>query len=108
MLVYTDMDTHARDVVERYYAAFGARRNEWQDLVTDDVVFDGPVQHARGQGRVRRPDDAVSERAPRHTTVAASRRRKHGHVDVKFVIEAPNGQRLTCPVAKWAIVSDGR
>jgi hypothetical protein len=23
--------------------------NEWQDLVADDVVFDGPVQHARGK-----------------------------------------------------------
>ena len=40
---------HARDVVERYYLAFDAHSEEWQDLVTDDVVFDGPVQHARGR-----------------------------------------------------------
>ena len=43
------MHTQARDVVERYYAAFDAHRNKWQDLVADDVVFDGPVQHAQGK-----------------------------------------------------------
>jgi hypothetical protein len=48
-LVYMRMHTHAQDVVERYYAAFDAHRNEWQDLVTDDVVFEGPLQHARGK-----------------------------------------------------------
>jgi ketosteroid isomerase-like protein len=26
----------------------------------------------------------------------------------EFVIEAPNGQQLTCPVAEWATVNDGR
>jgi hypothetical protein len=44
-----DTHTHARDVIDRYYAAFDAHRNEWQDLVADDVVFEGPVQHARGK-----------------------------------------------------------
>ena len=48
-VVYMGMHTDARDVVERYYAAFNAHRNEWQDLVADDVVFDGPVQRARGK-----------------------------------------------------------
>ena len=45
------MQTHtqAQDVVERYYAAFDAHANDWQDLVSDDVIFDGPVQHARGK-----------------------------------------------------------
>jgi hypothetical protein len=43
------MHTGAQDVVERYYAAFDAHGNAWQQLVTDDVVFDGPVQHARGR-----------------------------------------------------------
>jgi ketosteroid isomerase-like protein len=26
----------------------------------------------------------------------------------EFVIDAPNGERLTCPVAEWATVVDGR
>jgi Nuclear transport factor 2 (NTF2) domain len=43
------MQTHAQDVVERYYAAFDAHRNDWQDLVSDDVVFEGPVQDAQGK-----------------------------------------------------------
>ena len=41
--------TDARDVVERYYASFDKHGNDWQGLVTDDVVFEGPVQHARGK-----------------------------------------------------------
>jgi hypothetical protein len=43
------MQTQARDVVEQYYSAFDAHSEHWKDLVTDDVVFDGPVQHARGK-----------------------------------------------------------
>ena len=48
-LVYLSMHIHAQDAVDRYYAASDAHRNEWQDLVTDDVVFEGPLQHARGE-----------------------------------------------------------
>ena len=43
------MQTQAQGVVERYYSAFDALSEDWKDLVTDDVVFDGPVQHARGK-----------------------------------------------------------
>jgi hypothetical protein len=43
------MTTQAGDVVAQYYAAFDSHRDEWQDLVSDDVLFDGPVQHARGK-----------------------------------------------------------
>jgi hypothetical protein len=80
-LVYMGVHTHAQDVVERYYAAFDAHRHEWQDLVTDDVMFAGPLQHAR-QGRIRRLDNAISERTPRNTTVAANRGWKHRHVAI--------------------------
>jgi RNA polymerase sigma-70 factor (ECF subfamily) len=43
------MQTHAQAVVERYYAAFDPHRNDWQDLITDDVVFEGPA----GRGPLR-------------------------------------------------------
>ena len=48
-VVYTCMTTQAGDVVALYYAAFDSHRDGWQDLVTDDVLFDGPVQHAHGK-----------------------------------------------------------
>ncbi len=107
-LVYTDMDTHARDVVERYYAAFDAHRNEWQDLVTDDVVFEGPVQHARGKAAFV---DLTAQFLGAHRATRLLRRIADGSTVTsmfEFVIEAPNGQQLTCPVAEWATVSDGR
>ena len=108
MLVYMVMDTHAQDVVEQYYAAFDAYRNDWQDLVTDDVVFDGPLQHARGKvefveltaqflGAHR--STRLLERISDRNTVTSM---------FEFVVDAPNGQQLTCPVAEWATVRDGR
>ena len=99
---------HAQDVVERYYAAFDAHRNDWQDLVTDDVVFDGPVQHARGKA------DFVGMTAQflgAHRATRLLRRIADENTVTslfEFVIDAPNGQQLTCPVSEWATVRDGR
>jgi hypothetical protein len=45
------MHTNACDVIERYYQAFDAHGTDWQNMVTDDVVFEGPVQHARANRR---------------------------------------------------------
>jgi hypothetical protein len=66
------MQTHAQEVVERYYAALDAHCNDWQDLVTDDVAFEGPVQHARGQAAFVADDTVTSM--------------------FEFVIQPPNGQ----------------
>ena len=102
------MQTQARDVVERYYAAFDAHSQDWTDLITDDVVFDGPIQHARGKaefvaltqqflhahrgtrllGRVANSDEVASL--------------------LEFTIDAPSGEQLTCTVAEWAMIVDGR
>jgi len=98
VLVYTDLDTHARDVVERYYAAFDAHRDEWQDLVTDDVVFDGPVQHARGKAEFV---DLTRQFLSAHRATRLLQRVADESTVIsmfEFAIDAPNGQRLTCPV----------
>jgi ketosteroid isomerase-like protein len=107
-LVYTGMHTHARDVVERYYAAFDAHQNTWQDLVTDDVVFEGPVQHARGKAEFVK---LTTQFLSAHRATRLLRRIADGDTVTsmfEFVIDAPDGQTLTCPVAEWATVSDGR
>ena len=102
------MQTRAQEVLERYYAAFDAHRNDWQDLVTDDVVFDGPVQHARGKAEfvgltaqflVARRATRLLRRIVERDTVTSL---------LEFVIDAPNGQQLTCPVSEWATVRDER
>ena len=102
------MDTHAREVIERYYVAFDAHRNDWQDLVTDDVVFDGPVQHARGKAAFV---DLTAQFLSAHRATRLLRRIADGDTFTslfEFVIDAPNGQQLMCPVAEWATVTDGR
>jgi ketosteroid isomerase-like protein len=99
--------THARDVIDRYYAAFDAHRNEWQDLVADDVVFEGPVQHARGKAEFV---NLTAQFLGAHRATRLLRRIAEGGTVTslfEFVIEAPNGQQLTCPVAEWATVSEG-
>jgi ketosteroid isomerase-like protein len=102
------MQTHAQDVVERYYAAFDAHRNDWQDLVTDDVVFEGPVQHARGKAEFV---GLTAQFLGAHRATRLLRRIADGDTVTslfEFVIDAPNGQQLTCPVSEWATVQDGR
>ena len=102
------MHTDARDVVERYYAAFDAHQNEWQDLVTDEVVFEGPVLHARGKAEFL---NLTAQFLNAHRATRLLRRIADGNTVTsmfEFVVEAPNGQTLTCPVAEWATVSDGR
>ena len=102
------MQTHAQDVVERYYAAFDAHRNDWQDLVTDDVVFEGPVQHARGKAEFV---GLTAQFLGAHRATRLLRRIADSDTVTslfEFVIDAPNGQQLTCPVSEWATVRDGR
>ena len=102
------MHTHAQDVVERYYAAFDAHRHEWQDLVTEDVVFEGPLQHARGKAEFV---DLTAQFLNAHRATRLLRRIADGNTVTsifEFIVDAPNGQQLTCPVAEWATVSDGR
>jgi len=102
------MHADARDVVERYYAAFDAHQNEWQDLVTDDVVFEGPVQHARGKAEFL---NLTAQFLNAHRATRLLRRIADGNTVTsmfEFVVGTPNGNELTCPVAEWATVSDGR
>ena len=102
------MKTQACDVVERYYAAFDAHTEDWQDLVTDDVVFDGPLQHARGKPEFV---GLTGQFLHAHRETRLLGRMANGNEVAslfEFEIEAPNGQRLTCPVAEWATVLDGR
>jgi len=102
------MHTHAQEVVERYYAAFDAHRHEWQDLVPDDVVFEGPLQRARGKAEFV---GLTQQFLSAHRATRMLRRIADDNTVTsvfEFVIDAPNGQQLRCPVAEWATVSDGR
>ena len=102
------MHTQACDVVERYYATFDAHRNEWQDLVTDDVVFEGPLQHARGKAEFV---GLTAQFLSAHRATRLLRRIADESTVTsifEFVVDAPNGQQRTCPVAEWATVRDGR
>ena len=102
------MQTQAHEVVERYYGAFDAHRNDWQDLVTNDVVFDGPVQHARGKAEFV---EMTAQFLGAHRATRLVRRIANEDTVTslfEFDIAAPNGRELTCPVAEWATVRDGR
>jgi ketosteroid isomerase-like protein len=102
------MQTPAQDVVERYYAAFDAHTQAWQDLVTDDVVFDGPLQHARGKAEFVGLTSQFLD-AHRETRVLGRIANAYEVASqFEFIVQAPNGEVLSCPVAEWATVRDGR
>jgi ketosteroid isomerase-like protein len=107
-LVYMRMQTQARDVIEQYYSAFNAHTEHWQDLVTDDVVFDGLVQHARGKAEFVGLTVQFLQ-AHRETRLLGRMAAGNEVASLfEFAIEAPNGERMTCPVAEWATVVDGK
>ncbi|HEY3059647.1 MAG TPA: nuclear transport factor 2 family protein [Chloroflexota bacterium] len=102
------MHTQPRDVVEQYYSAFDAHGDHWQNLVTDDVVFDGPIQHARGKAEFV---GLTAQFLEAHRSTHLISRIADGNRVAslfEFVVDAPNGQRLTCPVSEWATIVDGR
>ena len=66
------------------------------------------MQHARGKAAFV---DLTAQFLGAHRATRLLRRIADGSTVTslfEFVIEAPNGQQLTCPVAEWATVSDGR
>jgi ketosteroid isomerase-like protein len=98
----------ARDVVERYYAAFDAHNDGWRHLVSDDVALDGPVQHASGKAEFVSLTGQFL-RAHRETRLLSRMDDGDRVASVfEFDIDTPNGERLTCAVAEWATVVDGR
>jgi ketosteroid isomerase-like protein len=102
------MQTQARDVVERYYAALDGHTDGWQELVTDDVAFDGPIQHARGKAEFV---GLTGQFLQAHRETRLLSRIANGNEVAsffEFVIDAPTGERMTCPVAESATVVDGR
>jgi ketosteroid isomerase-like protein len=95
-------------VVTRYYEAFDAHRDGWKDLVTDDVSFVGPLQNARG----RQALVALTEQFLRfHRATRVLRRFEEGDSVCsifEFAVTMPAGKPLTCQVAEWARVDQGR
>jgi ketosteroid isomerase-like protein len=66
------------------------------------------VQHARGKTEFV---NLTAQFLSAHRATRLLRRIADGSTVTsmcEFVIDAPNGQHLTCPVAEWATVSDGR
>ena len=96
------------DVVKRYYEAFDAHRDGWQELVADDVKFDAPIQKARGKQEFI----ALTEQFLHfHQETRLLQRFERGESVCsifEFVMDTPAGQTLTCEVAEWARVDGGR
>ena len=97
----------ALTVVKRYYEAFDAHRDGWQELVADDVVFEAPIQKATGkkefvaltaQFLLFHKETQLLERFERGNSVCSI---------FKFVMSTPAGESLTCEVAEWARVEKG-
>jgi ketosteroid isomerase-like protein len=101
------MHNQASEVVEQYYTAFDAHDDGWQHLVSDDVTFEGPVQRARGKAEFVGLTNMFLQ-AHRETRLLGRLADGNRVASLfEFVIDAPNGERMTCPVAEWATVVDG-
>lgn len=96
------------EVLKKYYEAFDAHRDGWQELVADDVTFDAPIQKTKG----KKEFVALTEQFLHfHKETHLLKRFEQGDSVCsifKFVMNTPAGQPLTCEVAEWARVEEGR
>jgi ketosteroid isomerase-like protein len=97
-----------KEIVGRYYEAFDGHRDGWQDLVAEDVRFDAPMQKANGKQEFValtaqflhfHKETRLLERFEQGDSVCSI---------FEFVMDTPAGQPLTCQVAEWARVKQGR
>jgi ketosteroid isomerase-like protein len=98
----------ALNVVKKYYEAFDAHRDGWQELVADDITFVAPIQKADGKQEFV----ALTAQFLRfHKQTRVLRRFEEGDSVCsifEFVLDTPSGDPLTCQVAEWARVDRGR
>ena len=72
------------------------------------MVFDGPVQRARGKAEFV---GLTGQFLQAHRETRLLGRMANGNQVAslfEFAIVAPNGEQITCPVAEWSTVVDGR
>ena len=96
------------EIVTRYYQAFDNHRDGWQELVADDIQFDAPIQQAKG----KRDFVALTQQFLQfHKETRLLERFERGDSVCsifRFVMDTPAGQPLTCEVAEWTRVTEGR
>ncbi len=103
-----EAQTGAREVVERYYAEFLAKRPGWRDLVTNGVTLEGPVQAAHGKAEFVALTEQFQE-GLRETRVIERVASGDKVISVyEFVLNAPDGGELSCEVSEVARVENGK
>jgi len=96
------------EIVKKYYEAFDTHGAGWRELVADDVRFDAPIQKATGKTEFV----ALTEQFLQfHKQTRLLERFERGNSVCsifEFQMTTPSGQPLTCEVAEWARVENGR
>lgn len=98
----------ALHVVQTYYEAFDNHRDGWQDLVSDNVSFKGPLQKANGK---REFVALTSQFLQFHQETILLKRFEEGDSVCSIcesVVNTPSGKPITISYAEWARVSNGR
>jgi ketosteroid isomerase-like protein len=96
------------EIVAKYYQAFDAHKDGWQQLIAEDINFDAPIQKARGKKEFVTMTEQFLHF---HRKTQLLERFEQGDSVCsifKFVMDTPDGQPLTCEVAEWARVQGGR
>ena len=98
----------ALNVVKKYYEAFDAHRDGWQELVADDINFVAPIQKASGKQAFV---TLTAQFLHFHKETRVLKQFEEGDSVCsifEFVLDTPSGEPLICQVAEWARVDRGR
>ena len=98
----------ALDVVKAYYDAFDKHEKSWQELVADNISFEGPLQRASDKIEFV---DLTEQFLQFHKQTRLLKRFEDGDQVCSiydFIVQTPADKTLSCAVAEWAKVSNGK
>jgi ketosteroid isomerase-like protein len=98
----------ARDVIERYYDAFGRKDPAWKELVAPDVRFAGPLQSAAGSKQFNEITEMFLQFHKATRVVARFEDGNRVCSILDFDLTTPAGAEMSCLVTELATVADGR
>jgi ketosteroid isomerase-like protein len=96
------------DVVKAYYDAFDQHAKDWKELVADNISFEGPLQRASD----KKEFVALTEQFLRFHKKTRLLKQFEDADQVcsiyEFIVQTPADKTLSCSVAEWVKVSNGK
>ncbi len=96
------------EIVNQFHHSVGNKSPEWQDLVTDDVLFSGPVQTCKGKKEFIQLNNGFFQF---HKKTRMLNQFENGNTVCSIYemdIKAPSGKDIVCHISELATLKGGQ